>query len=65
MMGVEFESQVWAGCDNCGAWESTSHMKVKTFKEYLRKKGWRIGKVCLCPDCAELHKRKRADNDGK
>lgn len=61
-MAVEFECQVWAGCDNCGEWESTSHLKVKTFKERLRKKGWRVGRICLCPDCAEIYKNRRADN---
>lgn len=51
-MGVMYESQVWAGCDNCGTWEATSTMKVADFKKYLRKKGWRIGMICLCPECA-------------
>lgn len=54
-MGVIYESQVWAGCDNCGDWEATSHMKLADFKKYLRKKGWRIGMICLCPACAKAN----------
>ena len=51
-MSVVYESQVFAQCDDCSASMLTSVMKVEEFKRYLRSKGWRIGKVCLCPICA-------------
>lgn len=64
-MGIVYESQIWAGCDNCGNWESTTHMKMDTYKKYLRKKGWRIGEVCLCPDCAERARTRKRNKEGE
>ena len=52
-MGVFYESQIHASCDNCGTYEITSTMRLADFKKYLRKNGWRIGMTTLCPDCAK------------
>lgn len=51
-MGLKYESQVYAECDLCGETELTSVMTVNDFKMWLRSHGWRIGKTCVCDECA-------------
>lgn len=39
-------------CEQCGTmiyWET--NICKESIKAYARKKGWTIGKKCLCPDC--------------
>lgn len=55
-MGVFYESQVYASCDNCGDSDMSSVMKLADFKKYLRKNGWQIGMLTLCPVCAKAIK---------
>lgn len=37
-------------CDRCNFWERTSIPKKEMMKR-LRKEGWSIGKMTLCPVC--------------
>ena len=64
-MGVFYESQVHATCDNCGDYEMTSTMRLADFKKNLRRKGWRIGMICLCPKCAKANPDRGVTYDGK
>lgn len=51
MIGVGYESQVYASCDSCGENEATSFCTLAEYKKILRSKGWRVGMVTLCPRC--------------
>lgn len=51
-MGIVYESQLHIQCDRCLYWESTSLMRKADWAKDLRKKGWKIGKVTLCPKCS-------------
>lgn len=52
LMGVFWECQCHATCDNCGKIETTSVMRLADFKKKLRSEGWRIGELTYCNDCA-------------
>ena len=54
-MGIWHESQNCVSCDNCGENTATATMSMVVFKKYLRGKGWRIGMICLCPECAKAN----------
>lgn len=51
MMSVVYKSQCHARCDKCGDWEARC-INLTLFKKMLRKAGWSIGKVTLCPECS-------------
>lgn len=47
-------------CDICGAasaWEWNAGKKY--VRKWARKEGWKIGKLCKCPECAKQHGKKR------
>ncbi len=44
-------------CEQCGTmiyWET--NICKESIKAYARKKGWTIGKKCLCPECIARRK---------
>lgn len=60
-MGVWYESQVYAACELCSAYEFPCVSSRADFKKYLRAKGWTIGKKTICPGC----NKKRAKGEEK
>ena len=54
-MGIWHESQNIVCCDNCSEEIATASMRMSIFKKYLRKRGWKIGMICLCPNCAKAN----------
>lgn len=60
-MSIEYQVNAWVYCDNCPNWETVSGMKLDTFKKRLRKKGWIVGRVTLCPACRKLRNEKKED----
>lgn len=52
-MGVNYESQVYARCDLCGANDACSRCTIAEYKTLLRCEGWSIGKRTLCPKCRQ------------
>ena len=47
-------------CDNCCHYEEKEEGVSKTkFIKEMRKKGWRIGEYCFCPECHSTIGRQR------
>lgn len=56
-MGLYIECEVV--CDNCGYYENEKDVNVTKFKKEMRGKGWRIGTLTFCPECAKAIKGQR------
>lgn len=56
-MGLYIECEVV--CDNCGYYENEKDTNPTKFKKEMREKGWRIGKLTFCPECAKAIKGQR------
>ena len=53
-MSLHFEGEVV--CDDCGYYEHEYDVGPTKFKKEMREKGWRIGQLCFCPECAKAVK---------
>lgn len=56
-MGLYIECEVV--CDNCGHYEHENDISPTKFKKEMREKGWRIGELTFCPECAKAIKGQR------
>lgn len=61
MGGVWSERQCCIQCDICCDNETCATMNMADFKKFMRKKGWSIGFIVLCPKCREEMRKDNAD----
>ena len=62
-MGVWYESQVYAACELCGAYDFSGVFRLTDFKKYLRAEGWTIGEKTICPACNEKRAKGRDEKN--
>ena len=56
---IECDIECEVVCDDCGRYENKDNISPTKFKKEMRGKGWRIGELTFCPECANAIKGQR------